>query len=101
EATRPLWNQHAYHITNINDDGAIPEVELNSWEIYNNYRRNRQTTGTILDPPTITVGVTSDSIPAETSLVLSGRAEAFGALTNRTPNQIIAVTVNGRPVDVL
>ncbi len=35
---RPLWNQHSYHITNINDDLSVPVNELNSWEIHNTYR---------------------------------------------------------------
>jgi uncharacterized membrane protein len=35
---RPLWNQHSYHITNINDNLGTPESELNSWEIHNTYR---------------------------------------------------------------
>jgi hypothetical protein len=43
--TRQLWNQHAYHITNVNDDGTIPLVENNNWlfppgKPYNNYRQN-------------------------------------------------------------
>lgn len=37
---RRIWNQHAYHITNINDDMSIPAVEQNNWETYNNYRVN-------------------------------------------------------------
>lgn len=40
--TRPIWNQHTYHITNINDDGTVPAVEENNWEVYNNYRVNQQ-----------------------------------------------------------
>ncbi|MGA1840051.1 MAG: PKD domain-containing protein [bacterium] len=39
--TRKIWNQHAYHITNINDDGSIPQYEANNWEIYNNFRQNQ------------------------------------------------------------
>jgi len=35
---RPIWNQHTYHITNIGDDAAVPPVEANNWEMYNNYR---------------------------------------------------------------
>ncbi|MEK8022137.1 MAG: FG-GAP-like repeat-containing protein, partial [Candidatus Parabeggiatoa sp.] len=27
---RGIWNQHAYHITNINDDGSLPRVQQNS-----------------------------------------------------------------------
>jgi RHS repeat-associated protein len=38
--TREIWNQHTYHITNVNADGSIPTNEANNWEIYNNYRQN-------------------------------------------------------------
>ncbi len=30
-ATRRIWNQHAYHITNVNDDGTIPAIEADNW----------------------------------------------------------------------
>lgn len=41
-ATRKIWNQHTYHITNVNQDGTIPTVELNNWQQsgLNNYRLN-------------------------------------------------------------
>ena len=38
--TRRIWNQHAYHITNINDDASVPAVEVNNWQTHNNYRVN-------------------------------------------------------------
>ncbi len=46
-STRPVWNQHSYHITNVGIDGSIPVVEQSSWlvpegEPYNGYRRNVQ-----------------------------------------------------------
>jgi hypothetical protein len=44
-ATRKIWNQHTYHITNVNDDGTIPAHETNSWTAYNSYRQNRLTSG--------------------------------------------------------
>lgn len=47
--SRPIWNQHTYHITNINDDGSIPLVETNNWTTFNNYRQNVQ--GLITDKP--------------------------------------------------
>ena len=40
--TRQIWNQHSYHITNVNDDGTIPAAEENSWEVHNTYRCNLQ-----------------------------------------------------------
>jgi hypothetical protein len=36
--TRALLNQHAYHQTNVNDDGTIPVREEPSWQRNNNYR---------------------------------------------------------------
>jgi hypothetical protein len=46
-STRPIWNQHSYHITNVEIDGTIPEIEESSWLFpqgapYNSYRRNVQ-----------------------------------------------------------
>jgi FG-GAP-like repeat len=41
--TRAIWNEHAYHITNVNDDGTIPQVELPNWTQpgLNNFRQNK------------------------------------------------------------
>ena len=36
--SRPMWNQHNYHITNVNDDWSVPANEPNSWEVHNTYR---------------------------------------------------------------
>lgn len=38
--SRAIWNQHAYHITNINDDGTVPQFEQPSWLTHNTYRLN-------------------------------------------------------------
>ena len=38
--TRSIWNQHSYHITNVNDDGTIPQHEQPSWLTHNTYRLN-------------------------------------------------------------
>jgi hypothetical protein len=34
---RPIWNQYAYHVTNVYNNGTIPQYEENSWEVTNNY----------------------------------------------------------------
>ena len=36
--TRRIWNQHPYHITNIDDDGSIPTAQQDNWTSYNNFR---------------------------------------------------------------
>jgi len=46
-STRRIWNQHTYHINNINEDGSVPTFETPSWIDHNTYRLNRQTE---LDP---------------------------------------------------
>jgi len=40
--TRPVWNQHTYHVTNVNLDGTIPAVEQINWLTpgLNNWRCN-------------------------------------------------------------
>ena len=45
--TRFLWNQHSYHVTNINDDLTIPAGEPESWgpDGFNNYRQSVQGIG--------------------------------------------------------
>jgi hypothetical protein len=45
-ASRPVWNQHAYSITNVTDDARIPKSSqvLRNWEQpgLNNFRQNTQ-----------------------------------------------------------
>ena len=43
---RPIWNQYAYHITNVNNDGSIPTVQQHNWLSWNNFRAG----GTELGP---------------------------------------------------
>ena len=45
--TRRVWNQHSYHVTNVNADGTIPAAEPPNWAIegLNNYRQNVQPSG--------------------------------------------------------
>jgi hypothetical protein len=42
--TRRVWNQHAYHVTNIEEDGTIPAKELPNYAQpgLNNFRQNKQ-----------------------------------------------------------
>ncbi|MGH7803005.1 MAG: FG-GAP-like repeat-containing protein, partial [Candidatus Binatia bacterium] len=40
--TRRIWNQHSYHITNVNEDGTIPVDESENWLVpgLNDFRLN-------------------------------------------------------------
>jgi hypothetical protein len=35
---RKIWNQHAYSVTNVNDDGSIPAVPELNWRSFNSFR---------------------------------------------------------------
>jgi hypothetical protein len=50
--TRSVWNQHTYHVTNVNLDGTIPFPESNSWgkDQSNSYRQNVQGQGVFSSP---------------------------------------------------
>jgi hypothetical protein len=49
-AARPLWNEHGYHIDNINDDGTIPRREAPAWRTHNTFRLNRARDRALLAP---------------------------------------------------
>jgi hypothetical protein len=42
--SRPVWNQHTYHITNVGDDLSIPTTVSPNYESYNNFRTQDQGT---------------------------------------------------------
>jgi hypothetical protein len=55
---RRIWNEHAYHVTNVLESGFIPEQELSSWKsyngrAYNTYRSNLPPFGNVA--PDLTV----------------------------------------------
>jgi hypothetical protein len=64
--TRRVWNQHAYHVTNIGEDGTVPAVEVSNWSVprLNNFRQNVQPEGEFAAP----------------DLVVSGHAECLDGL---------------------
>jgi hypothetical protein len=42
---RRIWNQHAYHVTNVREDGTIPQHQVPSWQTLNTFRTNAQIEG--------------------------------------------------------
>jgi len=53
---RRIWNQHAYHITNIDDDGTIPERPDPNWEGLNSFRAANSETYQGLERPDLQPG---------------------------------------------
>jgi len=43
--TRRIWNQHAYHVTNVREDCTIPKQMKSSWKQLNTFRTNAQIGG--------------------------------------------------------
>jgi hypothetical protein len=60
--TRSVWNQHTYHVTNVNIDGTLPYPETNSWApgASNTYRQNVQGQGVFSAPDLVGCMVTVD-----------------------------------------
>jgi hypothetical protein len=52
---RKIWNQHAYSITNINDDLSIPRKPIPSWKAHNTFRLNKRIDGEALGLPDLTI----------------------------------------------
>lgn len=53
--SRRVWNEHTYHITNIGEDGRLPNPEVSNWtqKGLNNFRQNKQPGGEFSAPDAI------------------------------------------------
>jgi hypothetical protein len=83
-STRPIWNQHSYHITNVNIDGTVPTIEDSSWQFpvdapYNSYRRNVQGASQFCAPDLVLFDLQADPIMCPT-LTLSVEVANLGCL---------------------
>lgn len=60
--TRRIWNQHTYHVTNVEEDGALPLVERANWAVagLNNFRQNVQPEGLFAAPDLVVARVVVD-----------------------------------------
>ena len=47
---RRIWNQHTYHVTNVREDGTIPQFEPPAWEYLNTFRTQAQFEGSVCLP---------------------------------------------------
>ncbi len=79
--TRRVWNQQAYHITNVKSDGSLPKPEPASWgpQGYNNYRVSFQGNG-VSNAPDLAVDFEVATVQCPTSLLLRARVKNKGAL---------------------
>ena len=77
--TRRIWNEHTYHVTNVNDDATIPAHELPNWKQprLNDFRQNVQPKGLFDAPNAIVEVFASCSKPA----VVHARVRNIGLST--------------------
>ncbi len=48
---RRIWNQHSYHVGNVEENGVIPRREEPSWRATNSYRQNLREGADVLVTP--------------------------------------------------
>ncbi len=116
--SRPIWNQHAYSITNVNDDGTIPKTSLwtanwkNTTPKYNDFRKNTPGSADPLKSPDLTAKG-SQSLCANGKLTLSvqvcnrGAAKApanysvsFYQGSTADPTKAICTATTTKPLEV-
>ncbi len=79
--TRRVWNQHAYHVTNVGADGTVPADEPANWETpgLNNYRQNAQGEG-VFNAPDLEVGLEVALTGCPDNVTLRARVRNVGNL---------------------
>jgi hypothetical protein len=45
EPARQIWNQFSYHFDNVEDDGSIPQVEVQPWTTHNTWGTQLESAG--------------------------------------------------------
>ena len=63
--TRRIWNQHAYHVTNIEEDGTVPSPPEYNWDNprLNNFRQNVQPDGLFDAPDLVLRNIENNTTP--------------------------------------
>ncbi|MBK9752085.1 MAG: VCBS repeat-containing protein [Nannocystis sp.] len=116
-SSRPMWNQHAYSITNIDDDGGVPKTS--EWAAnfkqpeLNNYRQNRQGDTPATALPDITGALDDQTcVAGQTKVVLKSTVcnrgkKAVGAnlpatfyLGDPKDGKVLCVAYTSEPVPV-
>ncbi len=80
--TRKIWNQFAYHVTNINEDGTVPRHEQANWlnKRLNNYRANTQPEDGFNAPNLVAGSLTSNITGCPSSSTLYAEISNKGSL---------------------
>ncbi|MCZ7686453.1 MAG: hypothetical protein M5U28_49930 [Sandaracinaceae bacterium] len=82
--TRRIWNEHSYHVTNINEDGTLPTREERNYANprLNNFRQNVQPDGLfdapdlVLRDPSFSTAACGEALLLRVRVLNAGRAGA-------------------------
>jgi subtilase family serine protease len=76
---RRIWNQPGYHVTNVNDDGSIPQHEAPSWLLNNTYHTQAAVgSGSTTTNPYSTPNLTASYLRADQAGVTTNLAVRIG-----------------------
>jgi hypothetical protein len=75
---RRIYNQHTYHITNVEEDGTIPSPESDSWTVLNGYRQNLRQDGDVLATPDLWGGRATWECSGATSARITVNVQNWG-----------------------
>jgi hypothetical protein len=92
--TRRIWNQHSYHVSNINEDGTVPQREQANWlhSKLNNYRQNVQPGG-VFNAPNFRAGdLTVNYTDCPTHVTLTATVRNDGAV-DMGRNMVVVFTI--------
>ena len=80
--TRQVWNQHTYHVTNVEASGAIPSQENDSWSGngLNNYRQNVQGEGVFNAPDLSVAGLSVNTSSCPSAITIQAQIANTGSL---------------------
>jgi hypothetical protein len=80
--TRQVWNQHTYHVTNVEASGAIPVQENDSWSGngLNNYRQNVQGEGVFNAPDLSVAGLSVNTSSCPSAITIQAQVANTGSL---------------------
>jgi hypothetical protein len=80
--TRQVWNQHSYHVTNVEASGAIPAQEDDNWSLsgLNNYRQNVQGEGVFNAPDLSVSGLSVNTSSCPSAVTIQAQIANTGSL---------------------
>jgi len=103
--TRRIWNQHAYSVTNVEEDGTLPTEPNPNWtnSRLNNFRQNQQPAG-VFDAPDLVaadIGVGDVSCVGERKAQFEVTVENEGALGVAPGVPVELIVDNGDTTEVV